>query len=223
MTKSKMVEPQYDFLHDYKRESLGMMSNQVWQDDPKRLVFMLARYKFVAKMLAGKKKVAELGCGDGFGSRIVRQEVPELHVFDFDPTFVADIEARQNPKWSLIPGVQDILTGTIAKAPYDAVYSLDVMEHIVPEQEHTYIRNIKDSLNAEGVFIVGMPSLESQIHASPASKEGHVNCKSGKDFKASLLQHFGNVFLFSMHDEVITTAFSPMAHYILAVCTNPKK
>lgn len=223
MSKTKMKEPQYDFLHDYARESLGMMSNQVWQDDPKRLVFMLARYKFVAKMLAGKQRVAELGCGDGFGSRIVRQEVPEVSVFDFDPTFVADIEARQNPKWSVKPGVHDILSGPIPGAPFDAVYSLDVMEHIAPEKDHLYVQHIADSLNKDGVFIVGMPSLESQAYASPASKEGHVNCKSGKDFKASLQKAFGNVFLFSMHDEVITTAFSPMAHYLLCLCTTPKR
>jgi len=222
MTKRTMAEAQYNFMQDYERESLGMMSNQVWQDDPRRLVFMLARYKFVSKMLAGKTTVAELGCGDAFGSRIVRQEVPNVSVFDFDPNFIDDINARQSKRWPLTPGIHDILSGTLPRAPYDAIYSLDVMEHIMPEHEHTYIRNIKDSLKKDGVFIVGMPSLESQKYASQVSKEGHVNCKSGVDFKASLRQHFDNVFLFSMHDEVITTAYSPMAHYIIGLCTNPK-
>jgi len=26
--------------------SLGLMTNQVWEDDPRRLAFVLARYKF---------------------------------------------------------------------------------------------------------------------------------------------------------------------------------
>jgi len=42
------------------------MTNQVWEDDPRRLTFLLARYKFVSKMLSGKKFVGELGCGDAF-------------------------------------------------------------------------------------------------------------------------------------------------------------
>jgi ubiquinone/menaquinone biosynthesis C-methylase UbiE len=61
------------------------MNNQVWNDDPRRLVFTLARYKFVSKMLSGKQRVLEVGCGDAFASRIVKQEVAELTVIDFDP------------------------------------------------------------------------------------------------------------------------------------------
>ena len=56
-------------------EKLGLMSGWGWYDDPKRLAFTLARYKFVSKMLAGLDDVLEVGCGDGFGSRIVAQSV----------------------------------------------------------------------------------------------------------------------------------------------------
>ncbi len=52
----------------------------------------------------------------------------------------------------------------------------------------------------------------------PQSKEGHINCKSGNDLK----RFFHNVFLFSMNDEMVHTGFSPMAQYLLAVCTTPR-
>ena len=222
MTK-KMIEPQYDFLHGYDRESLGLMSNQVWQDDPKRLVFMLARYKFAAKMLSGKNKVAEIGCGDGFGARIVKQEVKNLFLYDIDPVFISDLKSRQSERWTVTPAVHNILSGAMPDRPFDGIFSLDVMEHIPPAKEGKYLENIRDSLAPGGVFIVGMPSLQSQQYASPASKEGHVNCKSGEDLKKSLSAFFDNVFLFSMHDEVITTAFSPMAHYLIAIACSPVK
>jgi len=70
---------------------------------------------------------------------------------------------------------------------------------------------------------VGMPSLESQAHASPQSKEGHVNCKTGKDLKRLMQDYFHNVFLFSMNDEVVHTGFYPMAHYLIAVCTTLRR
>ena len=54
-------------------EELGLMSGSVWRDDPKRLVFSLARYKFVAKMLSGSQRVVEIGCADAFCSRIVNK------------------------------------------------------------------------------------------------------------------------------------------------------
>src|SRR5688572_17023419 len=54
----KTKEPQYQFCLDIKEESglteLGLMTNQCWHDDPRRLAFFLARYKFVSKMLRGK-------------------------------------------------------------------------------------------------------------------------------------------------------------------------
>ena len=66
--------------------------------------------------------------------------------------------------------------------PFDAIYSLDVLEHIHPEKEDLFISNCVKSLKKDGVLIFGMPSFESQLYASPESKEGHVNCKSGNDF-----------------------------------------
>ena len=74
--------------------SLGLMTNQVWYDDPRRLTFLLARYKFVAKMLSGRANAGEVGCGDAFGTRVVLQEVPDVTVYDFDPAFIEDVRAR---------------------------------------------------------------------------------------------------------------------------------
>ena len=196
---------------------LGLMTNQVWHDDPKRLVFSLARYKFVAKMLAGRKKVLEVGCGDGFASRIVQQEVKELTVSDFDPVFVADARSRGNGRWPANAIVVDILSAP-PPGRYDAVYTLDVLEHIPAAREDVFIKNITLSLEEHGVLIVGMPSLESQAHASPPSREGHINCKRGAELKAVMERHFHTVFMFSMNDEVVHTGFFPMAHYLIAVC-----
>jgi len=68
-------------------ERLGLMTSWAWTDDPKRLAFTLSRYKFVAKMLDGRSHVLEVGCGDGFGSRVVRQAVGGLTAIDTDPQF----------------------------------------------------------------------------------------------------------------------------------------
>src|SRR6266581_8164808 len=81
-------------------ESLGLMTSQGWDDDPKRLAFTLARYKFVARMLAGRKHVLEVGCGDAFGTRIVQQSVGRLTAVDFDPLFIAEVRQHMNPHWA---------------------------------------------------------------------------------------------------------------------------
>jgi len=223
--KSLTKEPQYQALLDYKGKRgvalLGVMNNQVWHDDPRRLVFTLSRYKFVAKMLSGKKRVLEVGCGDAFASRIVQQEVGALTAIDFDPLFIADIRSRADPDWPFECAVHDMLAGPY-DGKFDALYLLDVLEHIEYEMEDLFLRNALQSLTPQGVAIVGMPSLESQSYASPQSKEGHVNCKSGGDVRRLMQRDFHNVVMFSMNDEVVHTGYFPMAHYLLAVCANLK-
>jgi 2-polyprenyl-3-methyl-5-hydroxy-6-metoxy-1,4-benzoquinol methylase len=198
-------------------EQLGLMSGAVWRDDPKRLIFTLSRYKFVAKMLAGKNKVVEIGCGDGFCSRVVAQSVVDLTITDYDPLFIEKFNNNLSKKWKTKAITHDILKSPLLEK-FEALYSLDVLEHIPQKQEDIFLGNCKESLKENGVAIIGMPSLESQCFASPASKAGHVNCKTGQDFKITLERHFANVFLFSMNDEVVHTGFEKMAHYLICLC-----
>ena len=218
---SATKEPQYNVCLELRERkglsSLGLMTNYLWQHDPRHLLFLLSRYKFVAKMLSGCERVLEVGCGDGIGARLVQQEVPAVTVTDFDPLFIQDIESRQDAQWRLDTRIQDFLRGPLEPV-FDAAYSLDVLEHVRAEDEETFVRNVADSLHGSGVMIVGMPSLASQAHASPPSRAGHVNCKDADGLKALMARFFEHVFVFSMNDEVVHTGYHPMAQYLLALC-----
>jgi cyclopropane fatty-acyl-phospholipid synthase-like methyltransferase len=224
--EEKTREPQYQYELEIKEKyglaKLGIMTNQTWHDDPRRLSFVLARYKFAAKMLSGKKRVIEIGCGDAFATRIVQQEVEHVTVMDFDPVFIKDVIERMNPRWPVETLVHNMLDGRIPGDPFDAAYALDVLEHILPKDERQFISNIVASLKKHGMLILGMPSIQSQPYASRLSKEGHVNCKDASDFRALMQEYFHHVFVFSMNDEVVHTGFSPMANYLIAVCCEPK-
>ena len=221
----KTKEPQYGIIFDtiekHGVSRLGLMINESWNQDPKRTLFTLARYKFVARMLAGQQSVLEVGCADAFGTRLVQQTVGKVTAVDFDPVFIDDVRARLDPEWPLECAVHDLLEGPVP-GRFDSIYSLDVLEHIYPDKEEEFIIHMLQSLDQHGVMIVGMPSLESQVHASPQSKAGHVNCKSGDGLKALLKRYFYNVFLFSMNDETVHTGFYPMAHYLIALCCGKK-
>jgi hypothetical protein len=218
-------EPQYARCVELRETvgltSLGLMTNQVWHDDPRRLVFLLARYKFVAKMLSGCRDVGEVGCGDAFGTRVVLQEVSDVTVYDFDRVFIEDIRARRDQRWVLKAEVHDIVAAPLPRK-HQALFSLDVLEHIAVKNEHAYLTNLCRSLSSDGVLIIGTPSIESQPYASPPSKAGHVNCKSGPALKALLSKYFKQVLMFSMNDEIVHTGFFPMSHYLFAICMGPK-
>jgi 2-polyprenyl-3-methyl-5-hydroxy-6-metoxy-1,4-benzoquinol methylase len=222
----KTKHPEHALLFDVRRKygttRLGVMVNESWNQDPKRTVFTLARYKFIARMLAGRRHVLEVGCADAFGTRIVQQAVGELTAIDLEPVFIADVQERMNPHWRFNAFVHDILEGP-APGRYDAAYALDVLEHIPEADEDRFLTNVVTSLTPEGIAIFGMPSLESQAHASPQSRAGHVNCKTGDVFKRTLNRHFHTVFLFSMNDEVVHTGYYAMAHYLLGVACHRRE
>lgn len=158
-------EPQYELLFEVAQKhgvsKLGLMVNESWNQDPKRTLFTLARYKFVAKMLAGSEKVLEVGCADAFGTRLVQQTVKEVTAVDFDPIFIKDVLSRMNSSWPLKCFQHDLLHGSVP-GTFNAIYSLDVLEHISPTVEEVFITNMIGSLDPQGIMIVGMPSLESQ-------------------------------------------------------------
>lgn len=193
-----------------EQHMLGGMQAETWGRDPKHLLFMLARYKFVAKMLEGKANVLEVGCGDGFGSRIVRQHVGGLTGVDLDPVSVREAMEQCSSSWPVIFRKHDILLGAIAG--FDAVYCLDVFEHIKDEQ--TLLSNLRA---CAPVCIIGTPSLESQRYASEGSKAGHVNCVTKSQLRKRMQRHWTHVFMFGMNDEILHVGHDGMTHYLFGL------
>jgi 2-polyprenyl-3-methyl-5-hydroxy-6-metoxy-1,4-benzoquinol methylase len=221
-TQDPVNQPGLEVSRRIGETRLGLLKNWEWHDDPRRLLFSLARYKFVAKMFAGRERVLEFGCGDAFCAPIVKQTVKHLTVTDFDPLYIEDARSRMREPWTFEALVVDIRTEPLP-GRYDAIYSLDVFEHIPPEEEDGVMRRILEALEPKGAMILGMPSLESQAHASMPSKAGHVNCKTEAQLREFMSRHFDNVFLFAMNDEVVHTGYGPMAHYRLALACGPHR
>ena len=221
-----MIEPQYDGMSVYPRHWLGVMASHTWEIDPKRLAFTLARYKFVARVLAGSQWVLELGCGDAWATRIVAQAVGNVVATDFDAAWID--EAKRGKHLPNVSLWQHDMVAAPRYVPdrlphlFDAAYALDVFEHVRPEHEGAFLGNVAMSIGEHGTFVCGMPSLESQPHASALSKAGHVNCKTEEQLRDTLRRVFRNVYVFGMNDETLHTGFGPMCHYRLAVCTGAK-
>jgi len=202
---------------------LGINTTRIIYTDPKLLGFVIARHKFVAKMMDGYKKVLEIGCQEGFGSVIVAQHVQHLVAIDFYKPYIRSCNQRLSKLNNIEFRGFDIIDGPI-KESFDGVFALDVVEHLDPVSENDFMLNIVKSLSDNtGVCIIGTPSLESQQYASESSKIGHINCKTGAQLYDFCKGFFHNVFMFAMNDEVLHVGFLKMAHYIFALCTHPKK
>ena len=86
-----------------------------------------------------------------------------------------------------------------------------------------FLSNLANSLNDNGICLVGTPNITSDRYASKYSRKGHVNLKDYKSLKSIGDKYFSYSFQFGMNDEVIHTGFPQMAQFLWILCGNPKR
>jgi len=189
-----------------KEISLGPWTSYSLIHDPKHLCFVLSRYKFCSKLLSGKEKVLEIGCGDGIGIPIMAQSVKQLHCIDWDDRNIQGNRRRLFMLKNVTYEYLDI-TEQKPKGVYDAALSIDVLEHIEPSNENAFFTNICQSLSPSGVLILGTPNKNASAYATKRSDIQHINLKTAEEFHQIAGKYFLNCFIFSMNDEVVHTGF----------------
>lgn len=205
-----------------ERVTLGRASSNAYRTDPKMIGFMASRYKYVSRMLEGVETALEVGCGDGFGAPVVAQSVGRLFCADIDENTLDDNRRRlaflENTSFEYF----DFRLGPFSTM-VEAVYCVDVLEHIFPEEEDVFLANLAASVVDGGIAVFGTPNQTAERYASENSRKGHVNLKDHKSLRALMKRHYHRVFLFSMNDEVIHTGYYPMAHYLWSLCVEPRR
>ena len=218
--KVKIVMTETDGLE------LGPYYSNMIKTDIKHLGFTLSRYKFAYKMLAYREKIdlLELGCQEGIGALLFKQNL-DLHQYvgiDLDKEAI-----KWNQTRMLAEGMKFICSNFFdceetRKGNFDAVVSLDVIEHISGETEDEYCRVVCESLRHDGMAIIGTPSIMLSPYACEESRMGHINLYDQKRLYMLMSKFFHNVFIFHMNDEVVHTGFAPMTCYIFALCCNKR-
>ncbi len=202
-----------------ERFYLGKSYSRIIIDDPKLLSFVLSRYKFCSKLLEGKEKVLEVGCGESFGSPLIKKVVKELYCCDYYGP-VLDENKERFKNFSDIKFLKHDFNKEPLKKNFDAAYLLDVFEHVSPAKSINFIKNITRSLKKKSILIIGVPNITAEKYASPASKYNHINLMTQQTMKKKIGKFFNHIFFFGMNDETLHTGYHPMQHYYFAVCIN---
>ncbi len=189
--------------------------------DVRHLLFTFARYKFAARILGDKPalEVLELGCNEGLGTLHLAQVASRTLAVDFDKRAIT--WAEQNLSRKGLDFVAADFLG-VRFGSFDAVVSLDVIEHIAKEKEQLFLQTIVNNLHEDGFALIGTPNIAAEAYASEASRIGHINLYDHQRLKELLLKEFHNVFLFGMNDEVVHTGFLPMCHYLFVLACNKR-
>jgi 2-polyprenyl-3-methyl-5-hydroxy-6-metoxy-1,4-benzoquinol methylase len=184
------------------------------RNDPKRLAFVLSRYKFSAKMCPRDCSILELGCSEGIGVPILSEFASGYTGIDMDKEAIDS--ATINWPQKNIHFINDDFLGK-TYGTYDAVISLDVIEHIDRSIEHLFFKTVYDNIDIDGIAVIGTPNVTSSNYASPASQSGHINLFDSSRLKKTMQLLFTNVFIFGGNDEMVHTGFAPMTHYLYAL------
>jgi len=200
--------------------TLGPHWSYNFRNDPKRLGFVLSRYKFSAKMLKWRNHILELGCSDGIGATILGEVGKRYTGVDLDKEALES--AKRNLSTDPFTFIFDDFMGK-NYGSFDGIVSLDVAEHIHPEFEKRYFDTLYSNLSSEGICIIGTPNITASAYASTASNLGHVNLFSQERLSNVMKRYFHQVFPFGMNDETMHVGFGSMAHYLLCVGVHKKE
>jgi SAM-dependent methyltransferase len=121
------------------------------------LIFLrhLFVYEFVKGKILKNSFVLEIGCGEGYGTNLLSQNVAKIIALDVDKNTIA----HASEKYGSENSVFRVYDG--AKIPYenntfDAVISFQVIEHI--QDDTNYVSEIHRVLKTNGIFILTTPN-----------------------------------------------------------------
>ena len=126
------------------RITLGPHYTSMLRDDPKKLLFMMSRYKFAAKIIGKNQRVLDVGCSEGIGTAILAHESKWTVGVDMDRKAIEI--ARENHGSDRLK----FWWGGIKKGMhiFEAIVSLDVIEHIYQKNETKFFQDIYESMTA---------------------------------------------------------------------------
>jgi 2-polyprenyl-3-methyl-5-hydroxy-6-metoxy-1,4-benzoquinol methylase len=190
---------------------------------PDHLAMVLARYRTAAALIGGAQTVMEAGCGEGIGARILAKGRQRYCGIDND---VEAVKIARETVGSDVVSFAELdlkralfLPGTF----YDAVVSLDVIEHIPVEEESAFMTTVMVALRDHGVCVIGTPNAVFDHLASPQSKAGHCNTYTHDRLYVLMSRYFHVVQSFGMQDTGLHLGHPDARHYLLMAGIGPRR
>jgi 2-polyprenyl-3-methyl-5-hydroxy-6-metoxy-1,4-benzoquinol methylase len=198
---------------------LGEYEGYSYRENPFDFYIILSRYKFAMRLLKNTHKVGDVGCGKGYGSVFLAKHVQEVMALDYDSDLIRENSVENADVSNLSFRQFDLLNPDISlNGKFDAIVSMDVIEHFKRDKVHNVIGAYRDLLRDNGFAIIGTPNIASRPFASKRRLATHEFEYTPEEFETDLSKQFKNVFLFSMTDEIVSTQFNKLSWYLIALC-----
>jgi SAM-dependent methyltransferase len=152
----------------------------------------LHRYAYAAALVKGKR-VLDLACGEGYGSKMLAETASSVIGVDIDKTIIDHAAEKYGS-----PALQ-FVRGSMTTVPipedhsFDAIVCFEAVEHI--EAHDALLCEVKRLLCPAGIFIASTPNKALYRDAAQFQNPFHVRELYFRDFQELLERHFRNVSL----------------------------
>jgi 2-polyprenyl-3-methyl-5-hydroxy-6-metoxy-1,4-benzoquinol methylase len=193
---------------------------ELFETNTLQLLIKLARYKFAARLIKPSDEVLEVGSGNGIGTIFLAQHarhVTGVEIKRRDHDAACSINRRSNVKF-LLQSIFDYDTSR----RYDAVVSLDVIEHLPVEEGGKFVAQLARLCKPDGLVFVGTPSIHSYPYQGKYSQAAHIKCYDQDELVALMEGYFDRTLAFSMNDEIVHTGHPKLAWYYIVLGLLPR-
>ncbi len=146
----------------------------------------MSRY-FAARRFCKGKKVLDVACGEGYGSKILSETAESVLGIDISKEAVDNAKAAYqsgNLKFSVL----DALCLENLEQSFDLVTAFEMIEHI--EMQDEFLSQVRKVLKKDGIFMVSTPDKFVHEHEWHTHNEFHVKELYFYEFKELLERHF---------------------------------
>lgn len=139
-----------------------------------------------------KKKVLDIGCGDGYGPHILSYGANHLDVVDKNTKVLARAKRLYRNFADTNYHAMDLET-EFPEGKWDVIVALQILEHL--ENVEDCVKYTRQALNKDGILIFGIPHM--------LSAEDHKRLYKAKDV-LNLFKDFNDIDLYIHDGKVIS-------------------
>ena len=127
----------------------------------------LGRYYFASERLKNFKKVLDVACADGYGTKILSQRVASVDGIDRNEEYLRVARTKYNSNninYKCIDVDKKTITDT-----YDGIVCFETLEHL--KYPKKFLHNLYDILDNNGVMLLSVPNSDYEIIENGKNKD----------------------------------------------------
>lgn len=135
-------------------------------------------YKFLPK---NSKKILDIGAGNGFIEELISSKNVKMFGNDISSASIKNLRIKFKGQFRK----ESIYKMKYPKKTFDAIFALEVLEHVPPSKILNLLKKIRDFLRKKGSLIISVPTNEG-LEKMKSNPNGHVRTYTENLIRAEL-------------------------------------